>query len=785
MSLISQTTSYTTPGSHTYIVPQGVGSLEFHLWGAGGAAGGAGPTTRVQSGTTTTSVQTGTEQVQTGTELVQTGTEQVLTGTDQKAIGTHQVAYQVSVAQPNNKTFGSAAGGPLASSSGIIGQANAGIINIGTSYTTVTQYRTVTDYINIPVYSTVPIMEYQPVFATQPTYTSISTPTYSTAIGGTSGIGGGGGYASRTIQVHLGDVIVISVGSAGANPTGGTSTNFNGGSGAVAVNGSAGGGGGAATVITVNGVVVAVAAGGGAGGGGGIVGQAGTDGTAATISGIGNGTQGNGSSSVSGPATGGAGGAGYYGGLAGTSGTRGTGGQGGVCYGAIIQGGSGPTPGGITLPQYPGHSVGYAANSGAAILIFNKSFNINVRRNGQWDVVNSAWVKVGGNWKELSNGWTKVSGVWKPLISPDAVIGAENLVTPTITYAVSADSASISEGDPVVFTLATTGISAGTIVPYTASGIDANDVTGSLTGNFVVGTTDTITFTPRLNNTTNGTRTLRVSINNTTATASCTVLDTSTTDSYSLVGNVSTVNEGGTVTFTLFTSAGPGEVIPYSVSGILATDLSSGSLTGNFVTGITYTASFTLVADTLTEGTETLTITLHGRPGSASCAVVDTSRSFTPFTGSVALSGSGVWTVPQYVTQATFTVAGGGGGGSDGGSKNHNEFGDGGKASQLASSTITVSAGQTYSYSIGAGGAGGPGQGAGKAGGTSTVTGVVTSGGGAGGASQIDHVFHPGQGSSNGGASGGNGSAAGYKNIPGSAGQSGFGTISWSGSRPD
>ena len=804
MSLISQTTSYTTPGIYTYIIPQGVGSLEFHIWGAGGAAGAQGPKVQLQSGTSTTRVETGTSQVQTGTQQISTGTIQVQTGTTQVQTGTKQVqtgtirvqtgttqeAYLESRTVNDNKYGGSSSTKGLGYSGGLI-----------------LRYRTVPVYENQPVFSTVPVYETQPVYSsqevytTQPIYTTqveysdLVTPVYTPANGGAGGQGAGGGYASRKIQVQAGDVIVISVGSAGVGSAGGqssASSSFNGGSAGVSSNGGRGGGGGAATVITVNGTIVAVAAGGGGGGGGGTAGAVGTSATAATISGIGSGTQGAGLPSVSGPATGGGGGGGFYSGLAGASGDAGKGGQGGVSFGTVIYSGSGAAPGGSSVSVYPGRNVGYASNNGAALLIFNKSFNINVKRSGNWNPVNSAWVKVGGSWRQLLNGWTKVSGVWEPLISADAVVGSENLTTPAITYSLSADSASITEGDSVVFTLATTGIAAGTSIPYTATGIDAVDLSaGTLTGNFTVGTTDTITFTPRENNTTNGTRTIRVSVDNTTASATCTVLDTSLTPVYSLVGNVTTIDEGESVTFTLSTSyVDSGTVIPYSVSGIGAADLSSGSMTGNFIVGTVNTASFTLVSDSLTEGSERLTITLHGVPGSASCAIADTSRAPIPFTGSLTLSGSGSWTVPDYVTSATFTICGGGGGGggSDGGDKNHNLFGLGGGASDLVTVTRTVSAGQTYSYNIGAGGAGGGGQGAGAGGNPSNITygasTILSQDGGSGGAARAQGSFSPGRGSSNGGASGGNGSAAGYKNVPGSAGRSGFGTITWTGLQP-
>ena len=942
MSLISQTTSYTTPGTYTYTIPQGVGSLEFHLWGAGGAAGSNGPTSNMQTGTNVTQVQTGTVQVlagttpvlagttqvqvgssqvqtgshsvqigtvqvQTGTTPVQTGTRQVQTGTVQVQTGTSQQAYTVSVAQTNSK-------GRTTNSKG---QPTGGKGEPAVTYTTVTQYRTVPVYTDQPVYTTVPVYTDQPVYEAQPVYadqpdyetqlvyadqpvyvsqpvyttqavyTQVDSPIYRTVGGGSGGAGAGGGYSSRKIQVHAGDIITIYVGGGGINAVGGIGQTSGGGS-ATALNGARGGGGGAATTITVNGNIVAVAAGGGGGGGGGINGLTGAAGSAATISGVGSGSQGSGISSVTGSATGGGGGGGYYSGLAGTSGNSGGGGKGGVCYGTVIQGGNGIIPGGVSLPQYPGHNIGYATHSGAAILIFNKSFNINIKRAGNWDPVNSAWVKVNSQWKEISNGWTKVNGTWNPLISPSAVSGSENLITPAITYSLTADSVSITENESVIFTLVTTGLSAGTVVPYTATGIPLYDLEiGALTGNFIVGTTDSITFTPKLNHVTNGTRTLRVSVDNTTAAAACTITDTSTTPLYSISGNVGSINEGEAVRFTIssangvtgesiryditgisnsritsgaltglfvigsaetvdiavgndYTTTGPtimkitligkgnfttctvmdtsltptytligdkgsineggsitftlltnnvdsGTVVPYSVTGITSADLSAGTLTGNFIVGTTDAATFTLVNDTLTEGAETLIISLNNILGiTSNCTINDTSKTIppAPIIGIVpvidpvhgTVSGGATWTVPAGIYSATVTAIGGGGGG--GGCDSH--AGYNGYAGEIITGTISVSPGQVYTLYSGTGGGGGgsvQGSAPGGTGGTGYASGGNGSaagptpysggGGGGGGASVLVLGSTPILVAAGGGGGGGGNGSTGQRQLGG------------------
>ena len=112
--------------------------------------------------------------------------------------------------------------------------------------------------------------------------------------------------------------------------------------------------------------------------------------------------------------------------------------------------------------------------------------------------------------------------------------------------------------------------------------------------------------------------------------ASVSILDTSSAPvaTYNLTRSVATINEGQSVTITLATTnVAAGTSVPWTVTGISAGDLSSGSLTGNFIVGTTDTASFTLSNDATSEGTERLTLTLNGLPVSSFVDVIDTSTS--------------------------------------------------------------------------------------------------------------------------------------------------------------
>ena len=93
------------------------------------------------------------------------------------------------------------------------------------------------------------------------------------------------------------------------------------------------------------------------------------------------------------------------------------------------------------------------------------------------------------------------------------------------------------------------------------------------------------------------------------ATYSGPLIDLSPT--FSLLSNVSQANEGDTLVFTLETqNVSAGTSYPYTISGVDASDLSSGTLTGTLSIDSSGkgTVSLTLARDQKTEGSETLTL---------------------------------------------------------------------------------------------------------------------------------------------------------------------------------
>ena len=118
------------------------------------------------------------------------------------------------------------------------------------------------------------------------------------------------------------------------------------------------------------------------------------------------------------------------------------------------------------------------------------------------------------------------------------------------------------------------------------------------------------------------------------------LFNAASTPTYNIGRSLSAVNEGSSVTFTLSTTnVSNGTVLPYTISGISANDVTTGSLTGSFtVNSGLATTTITMSADQLTEGAETATLTLNNAAASNFVVVNDTSI-FTPDT----ISGLQLW----------------------------------------------------------------------------------------------------------------------------------------------
>ena len=116
---------------------------------------------------------------------------------------------------------------------------------------------------------------------------------------------------------------------------------------------------------------------------------------------------------------------------------------------------------------------------------------------------------------------------------------------PTPTYKISG-ALGAYEGVPLNLTLTTTGLTAGDIVKYTISGIDASRIAGgTLTGSVKIGANGTTGIIPIniINNYKfDGTSTLSLSIENGQTTYSLNIVDTSIPDTRNLIANIDLTN---------------------------------------------------------------------------------------------------------------------------------------------------------------------------------------------------------------------------------------------------
>lgn len=213
----------------------------------------------------------------------------------------------------------------------------------------------------------------------------------------------------------------------------------------------------------------------------------------------------------------------------------------------------------------------------------------------------------------------------------------------TPAYTLSSDAESVDEGGTITITLDTENVNSGTSIPYTVTGITGIDLDGdSLIGNFVVSgtyasSTATATFTLAEDATTEGNETFVLTLDNQAASVSVTINDTSKTPIYSLSRSASSINESNSeFSISLITQyVEPGTTIPYSITGVSTADITPAALAGNFTITGTYanggsTKNFTVVADALTEGEETFTLTCNTLPDTPSISVTINDTSKTP-----------------------------------------------------------------------------------------------------------------------------------------------------------
>ncbi len=210
----------------------------------------------------------------------------------------------------------------------------------------------------------------------------------------------------------------------------------------------------------------------------------------------------------------------------------------------------------------------------------------------------------------------------------------------TEVYTLSAP-ASINEGETLSITLNTQYVSAGAVVNYTLGGsVDlANDFDSvvSNTGQFVIGTTETLNLTLDSDLSFNeGDENLSLTLQDGLGSVSVNVIDTSTAlPTYTLIAPGS-INEGQDLTITLNTQYVNNGPVGYQISGITAADLDAGSdpLIGDFdIQNNTDSITLKLKSDlSFNEGHETLTLTLDNGEDAISVTVNDSSTATPTYT---------------------------------------------------------------------------------------------------------------------------------------------------------
>jgi len=113
------------------------------------------------------------------------------------------------------------------------------------------------------------------------------------------------------------------------------------------------------------------------------------------------------------------------------------------------------------------------------------------------------------------------------------------------SYSLGRSAATVNEGGTFTITLTTENIAPGTSLPYTITGVQTGDIGNTaLTGDFIVGTTDSRVFNVTADLTTEGSEVFQLALDNGEATVGVTIADTSITPGNNYTVNVSNAGAG-------------------------------------------------------------------------------------------------------------------------------------------------------------------------------------------------------------------------------------------------
>lgn len=278
-------------------------------------------------------------------------------------------------------------------------------------------------------------------------------------------------------------------------------------------------------------------------------------------------------------------------------------------------------------------------SSSAQVILTMEFADLSGQPNAPWGVdenVDGILTSTVGNYRSSGG---NVSVLAPTIIS--SIAGGTTVPTYSVT---SPNVTSINEGGTVTFTVNTSGVPNGTTYYWTTSGtVAANRFSDNvLSGSFTISSnTGTIARTVTNDYFTDGSTAFGLQVRATSISGpilsvspDVTVNDTS---QELIAVSAGSVNEGGSVTFTITTTNTPSATWYWSTnagSGLTAADFTDNSLTGSVnITSNSGTITRTLVNDFITEGSETFNIQLHsGSPSgpvkvsSASVTINDTSK---------------------------------------------------------------------------------------------------------------------------------------------------------------
>ena len=253
------------------------------------------------------------------------------------------------------------------------------------------------------------------------------------------------------------------------------------------------------------------------------------------------------------------------------------------------------------------------------------------------------------------------------LASASTVTVNDTSIAPLPTYIISPNVTSLNEGQTVTYTITTTNVTNGTILNWANIGnTNANDFSDGINLGTITINNNTATIIRTLKNdlVTEGTETvileLRTSAGQLLATSSTvTVTDTSTTPSltYSISPNVTSINEGQTVTYTITTTnVTNGAVLYWTNGGTTNANDFSDSINSDQVIVYNNTATIvrTLKNDITTEGNETIILQL--RTGGIGGSVVATASTVTVNDTSISVSEPTPWSITSNLGAAPLTV---------------------------------------------------------------------------------------------------------------------------------